>query len=132
MVSPFTSSIISQLQKGANGSHADDTKGMKGAILEWIAPDRENLTPYLSRKSKCGQGFNHELTGALLCPTGLDWSDPQYASFRLPLVIVDLPEISAASRKNFGLERCMFVEITGLTSYTQTLPMTLMTLGKGY
>lgn len=103
---------------------------MKGAILDWIAPNRENLTPYLNRKSKCDRGFNHELTGALLCPTGLDWSDPLYASFPLPLLIYLI--MSAGSKKNFELERCMFVAIIGLTSCTQTLSMTPTTHGKGY
>lgn len=75
---------------------------MKGAILEWIAPGHENLTPYLSRKSKCGRGFNHEITGALLCPTGLDWSDPEYASFPLSSDIVDLPNCSTKEKLRTG------------------------------
>ena len=27
-----------QIQKGANGARADDTKGMKGLIIDWITP----------------------------------------------------------------------------------------------
>ncbi|KAG2034594.1 hypothetical protein BDR03DRAFT_935218 [Suillus americanus] len=39
---------------------SDNTKTLKSAILEWL--------------SDCG--FNHEVTGALLCPADLDWSNP--------------------------------------------------------
>ncbi|KAG1741378.1 hypothetical protein EDD22DRAFT_982206 [Suillus occidentalis] len=47
--------------KGASGAWGNDTKTLKSAILEWL--------------SDCG--FNYEVTGALLCPTGLDWSNPE-------------------------------------------------------
>ncbi|KIK46536.1 hypothetical protein CY34DRAFT_75837, partial [Suillus luteus UH-Slu-Lm8-n1] len=33
--------------------------------------------PHLHRNSKIDRGFNHELTGSLLCPAGMDWSDPE-------------------------------------------------------
>jgi hypothetical protein len=66
-----------QMQRGPNGSRADDTKGMKGVILDWIMPPGEKISPYISKKAKYGRGFNHDVTGALLCPTGLDWSDPR-------------------------------------------------------
>ncbi|KAG2039792.1 hypothetical protein BDR03DRAFT_933075 [Suillus americanus] len=33
------------------------------------------VIPPLSRNIKSDRGFNHEVTGALLCPAGLDWSD---------------------------------------------------------
>ncbi|KAG1736824.1 hypothetical protein EDD22DRAFT_982373 [Suillus occidentalis] len=42
--------------KGAAGTRGDDTKMLKSAI---------------------DHGFNHELTGSLLCPAGLDWNDPR-------------------------------------------------------
>jgi hypothetical protein len=66
-----------QIQKGMNGSRADDTKGMKSAIIDWITPKGQTLTPPLNRRIKSDRGFNHERTGALLCPAGLDWSVPQ-------------------------------------------------------
>ncbi|KAF9238704.1 hypothetical protein BU15DRAFT_88319 [Melanogaster broomeanus] len=46
--------IADLIQRGANGARADDTKGMKS--------------------------FNHEHTGALLCPAGLDWANTEYVS----------------------------------------------------
>lgn len=63
---------LCQLQKGANGSRADDTKGMKGPILDWLSAS-EVLTPSLHRRNKSPRGYNHPRTGALLCPTGLEW-----------------------------------------------------------
>ncbi|KAG1717813.1 hypothetical protein EDB19DRAFT_1899786 [Suillus lakei] len=44
--------------KGVSGVRGNDTKTLKSAILEWLSD----------------HGFNHEVTGALLCPAGLDWS----------------------------------------------------------
>ncbi|KAG1850428.1 hypothetical protein F4604DRAFT_1592842, partial [Suillus subluteus] len=47
------------------------------AVLDWISPKGEVIWPPLHRNSKINRGFKHELTGSLLCPTGLDWNDPQ-------------------------------------------------------
>ncbi|KAI6011922.1 hypothetical protein BKA83DRAFT_4466618 [Pisolithus microcarpus] len=65
------------IQKGINGARADDTKGMKGAIIDWITPKGQSLSPHIPRNVKSGRGFNHERTGALLCPAGLDWTNIQ-------------------------------------------------------
>ncbi|KAG2059277.1 hypothetical protein BDR06DRAFT_979902 [Suillus hirtellus] len=64
--------------KGATGARGDNTKTLKSAILNWISPKGEAIQPPLHRNSKIDHGFNHELMGSLLCPTGLDWNDPQY------------------------------------------------------
>ncbi|KAG1769425.1 hypothetical protein EDD22DRAFT_996534 [Suillus occidentalis] len=63
--------------KGAAGARGDDTKTLKSAILDWISPKGEAIQPPLHRNSKIDRGFNHELTGSLLCPAGLDWNDTQ-------------------------------------------------------
>ncbi|KAG2108888.1 uncharacterized protein F5147DRAFT_773221 [Suillus discolor] len=63
--------------KGAAGARGDDTKTLKSAILDWISPKGEGIRPPLHRNSKIDRGFNHDLTGSLLCPAGLDWNDPQ-------------------------------------------------------
>ncbi|KAJ2911745.1 hypothetical protein MD484_g8668, partial [Candolleomyces efflorescens] len=71
-------SIASMLQKGANSSRSDDTRSLRGAILEWIVPVQgEKLDPVLSRSSKLDRGFHHERTGLLLCPPTLDWSNKE-------------------------------------------------------
>ncbi|KAI5984589.1 hypothetical protein EDC04DRAFT_2873841 [Pisolithus marmoratus] len=65
------------IQEGINGAHVDDTKGMKGAIIDWITPKGQSLSPHIPCNMKSGRGFNHECTGALLCPAGLDWTNIQ-------------------------------------------------------
>ena len=64
-----------QIQKGASGARADDTKGMKAAIIDWITPKGQSLTPHIPRNVKSGCGFHHDRTGALLCPAGLNWNN---------------------------------------------------------
>ena len=51
---------------------------MKGAVIDWITPKGQSLNPHILRNAKAGCGFNHECTGTLLCPTGLDWAHPEY------------------------------------------------------
>ncbi|KAG2740827.1 hypothetical protein P692DRAFT_201842410 [Suillus brevipes Sb2] len=63
--------------KGAAGARGDDTKTLKSAVLDWIVPQGEAIQPPLHRNSKIDCGFNHDLTGFLLCPVGLDWNDSQ-------------------------------------------------------
>ncbi|KAF9236160.1 hypothetical protein BU15DRAFT_89305 [Melanogaster broomeanus] len=67
--------ITDLIQKGTNGARADDTKGMKGAIINWITPKGQSLNPYIPHNVKSGHGFNHDHTGALLCLAGLDWDN---------------------------------------------------------
>lgn len=65
------------LQKGVNSARADDTKGLKNAVIDWIAPPGQALFPPLSRNSKSERGYNHDRTGELLCPAAWDWSDEE-------------------------------------------------------
>jgi hypothetical protein len=69
--------MLKKIQKGASGARSDDTKSLKGSVLDWIAPKGQSLQPSLSHNVKVDCGFNHERTGALICPAGLDWSDPE-------------------------------------------------------
>ncbi|KAF8834204.1 hypothetical protein BDN67DRAFT_915407 [Paxillus ammoniavirescens] len=69
--------IADLIQKGANGGRADDTKGMKSAVINWITPKGQILNPHIPHNIKSGRGFNHERTGALLCPVGLDWANSE-------------------------------------------------------
>ncbi|KAJ3531434.1 hypothetical protein NMY22_g8153 [Coprinellus aureogranulatus] len=69
-----------QLQKGAASARSDDTKSLKGPILDWITPvDGPPLAPPLSRSAKQNRGFHHERTGFLLCPAELDWSQDEFS-----------------------------------------------------
>lgn len=66
-------SNISQLQKGVSTARADDTKGLKGAVLDWIAVKGQKSE--LSRHVKSDRGFHNDRTGQLLCPAAWDWKD---------------------------------------------------------
>ena len=76
--------IFWQIQKGVNNARADDTKGVKGAIIDWITPKGQSLIPHIPCNAKSGCGFNHKCTGALLCPAGLDWNNIEYVPTELP------------------------------------------------
>ncbi|KAH6867821.1 hypothetical protein BKA70DRAFT_1379857 [Coprinopsis sp. MPI-PUGE-AT-0042] len=69
--------VAELIQKGSAGARADDTKGLKGVILDWITPRGQNLQPPLMRNVKTDRGFYHPRTGELLCPTDYDWNDPE-------------------------------------------------------
>ncbi|KAG1813006.1 hypothetical protein EV424DRAFT_1473522 [Suillus variegatus] len=60
---------------GAACARGEDTKSLKPVIIDWIAPLGEPVVPPLPRNSKISRGFNHPLTGHLLCPAELDWDD---------------------------------------------------------
>ncbi|GBE89789.1 hypothetical protein SCP_1701140 [Sparassis crispa] len=69
--------VASLIQKGAASARSDDTKSLKGAILDWITSKGQSLYPPLSRNVKVDRGFHHERTGSLLCPAGMDWSNDE-------------------------------------------------------
>jgi hypothetical protein len=66
-----------QIQKGVSSARSDDTKSMKGAVLDWVTPRDIALNPPLARNVKTARGFHHNATGSLLCPAGVDWNDPE-------------------------------------------------------
>ncbi|OBZ70778.1 hypothetical protein A0H81_09007 [Grifola frondosa] len=68
--------IADLIQRGAANARADDTKSLKDPILDWIGTPGEAFEPPLSRNSKVSRGYQHDVTGALLCPAGLDWENP--------------------------------------------------------
>ncbi|KAF8200969.1 hypothetical protein BJ912DRAFT_843657 [Pholiota molesta] len=77
--------IATLLQKGASSARSDDTKSLKSAIIDWLMPPGESLTPPLPRNVKDNRGFNHEITGSLLCPAGVDWADREQVKIKQKL-----------------------------------------------
>ncbi|KAF7984534.1 hypothetical protein HWV62_13713 [Athelia sp. TMB] len=67
--------VADHLRKGGASARGDDTKGLKGVMIDWITPIGQALNPPISRNSKINRGFHHHITGALLCPTFMDWAD---------------------------------------------------------
>jgi hypothetical protein len=79
-------SYSSKIQKGVSSARSDDTKSLKGAVLDWVFPrdgDTRNVLPLdpppqpLSRNVKTNRGFHHPITGELLCPAGLNYKDAE-------------------------------------------------------
>jgi hypothetical protein len=79
-------SYSSKIQKGVSSARSDDTKSLKGAVLDWIFPrdgDTRNVLPMdpppqpLSRNVKTNRGFHHPITGELLCPAGVNYKDAE-------------------------------------------------------
>ncbi|KAH6914628.1 hypothetical protein BKA70DRAFT_1382966 [Coprinopsis sp. MPI-PUGE-AT-0042] len=69
--------IAAMIQKGANSARSDDTKTLKGAVIDWIIQPDQPLNPPLSRNVKMDRGFLHPRTGHLLCPAELDWNQKE-------------------------------------------------------
>ncbi|KAI0311999.1 hypothetical protein OF83DRAFT_1177050 [Amylostereum chailletii] len=62
-------------QKGINSARSDDGKGVRNALVNWLTPPGVALDPPILPTSKAERGFNHPMTGRLLCPAVLDWED---------------------------------------------------------
>ncbi|TEB26890.1 hypothetical protein FA13DRAFT_1635440, partial [Coprinellus micaceus] len=69
--------MAGMLQKGASSARSDDTKSLKGAVVDWIDAAGGPFHPPLSRTMKQKRGFENDRTGFLLCPAELDWNDPE-------------------------------------------------------
>ena len=74
--------ITSKIQRGSSGARSDDTKSLKGTIVDWITPKGEALIPCLDWNVKHDRGFHHDRTGFLLCPMGEDWNNQESAWFK--------------------------------------------------
>ena len=66
-----------QLNKGADSARGDDTASLKLAVVHWLTEAYPDAQPRLEPDEKTGRGFNHDLTGHLLCPVDYNWEDDQ-------------------------------------------------------
>jgi len=73
----WASCHLLKIQKGIASARSDDTKSLKGVVLDWITPRNKALDPPLSQNIKTNHGYNHHVTGALLCPAEFDWNDAE-------------------------------------------------------
>ena len=73
----WTSCHLSKIQKGIASARSNNTKSLKGVVLDWITPRNKALDPPLSRNVKTNRGYNHLVTGALLYPAGFNWNDAE-------------------------------------------------------
>ena len=78
---------------GISSAKSDDTKSLKGMVLDWITLRNTALVPLLSQNIKTNRGFHHPVTGGLLCSAGLDWNDAeQVPDIHTLLLQCDLPK----------------------------------------
>ena len=69
-----------KLKKGADCARGDDTNNLKQSIAIWLNNQTPHPSPLLTVNDKQKRGFNHDLTGGLLCPVDYDWTDPVYVN----------------------------------------------------
>ncbi|KAI6003926.1 hypothetical protein EDD15DRAFT_2360192 [Pisolithus albus] len=69
-----------ELQKGADGARGDDGAMLKAAVAQWLNESQPPPDPPFSSWEKYGRGFNHDITGKLLCPVDYDWSNADIRS----------------------------------------------------
>lgn len=63
--------LASRIDEGVSSARSDDTIGLKKAIVDFIGP----VHPPIAKNQKCTRGFKHHVTGDLLCPPRLDWTN---------------------------------------------------------
>ncbi|KAF9058639.1 hypothetical protein BDP27DRAFT_1240472, partial [Rhodocollybia butyracea] len=63
---------------GAKNARGDDISRMKRQVAAFLnfRPLGQKADPLLNPETRIHRGFNHDLTGKLICPIHLDWSDP--------------------------------------------------------
>ena len=66
---------MSQLKKGVDGAHGDDANTLKSSVATWLNEQQPPPNPLILAENKWGQGFNHDLTGSLLCSVDFNWLD---------------------------------------------------------
>ncbi|KAH6896068.1 hypothetical protein BKA70DRAFT_1438761 [Coprinopsis sp. MPI-PUGE-AT-0042] len=74
--------VAELVQKGSAGARADDTKGLKGVILDWITPRGQSLQPPLMRNVKTDRGFlSSSDRGTALSHSGSNGQTTSVSSF---------------------------------------------------
>jgi hypothetical protein len=127
--SSLSNKLPLKIQKGVSSAQSDDTKGLKGPILDWITPRGQSLSPPLARNVKMDRGFLHERTSALLCPAGLDWSNIEYTVDVSPFFNISSRDLE--SRKSCAMERCKYWVINGQCFYMQGMTTIQKIRGRG-
>ncbi|KAI0645609.1 hypothetical protein C8Q79DRAFT_1010550 [Trametes meyenii] len=76
-VQQWLESFGAALQLGGSGAKSDDTRSLKGAVVDWLQASLMKASPpiHLVRDGKAGRGFHNDVTGRLICPAVLDWED---------------------------------------------------------
>ena len=68
-----------QWEKSADDAHSDDIKCLALEVANWLnTMDKDHVAKdgdwvYLDPHDRRGRGFQHKMTGCLLCPIEYDW-----------------------------------------------------------
>ena len=121
--------MIFKIQKGSSGARSDDTKSLKGAVLDWITPKGDALIPPLSLEtSNTIEGFTMNAPAffcVLLAKIGITLSE---AVLMLCLVCMMTVAIAGPKRNSEVVSwRCQ--GINGQCFCTKTIVLTLITHG---
>ncbi|KAG6902240.1 hypothetical protein DXG01_000781, partial [Tephrocybe rancida] len=65
------------IDKGILAARLDDKRAIQDKIFSWLAATFGDIALELEGLDKKDLGFNHPLTGSLLCPVNLEWDDQQ-------------------------------------------------------
>ncbi|KAF8422779.1 hypothetical protein L210DRAFT_3325190, partial [Boletus edulis BED1] len=63
------------LNRGADSAHGDDATSLKPIMIHWLMEAYPNAVSGLKFGMKHRCGFNHDVTGCLLCPVDYNWND---------------------------------------------------------
>ncbi|KAI9454727.1 hypothetical protein HD554DRAFT_2031225 [Boletus coccyginus] len=70
--------IFKDLNRGADSARGDDAASPKPAVIHWLTATYPNTELDLELSEKTGRGFDHNITGRLLCPVDYNWQDDQH------------------------------------------------------
>ncbi|KAG6379161.1 hypothetical protein JVT61DRAFT_11601 [Boletus reticuloceps] len=74
---PHLTGIFRELNQGADSSRGDDAASLKRSVIHWLKVAFPHAKAGLEPDEKTGRGFDHDLTGRLLCPVDYNWEDDQ-------------------------------------------------------
>lgn len=93
----------SKLRKGASGARGDDAANLKPAIVSWVLALFVQPVVLLSPTSKADRGFEHYITGRLLCPIEYAWTDETCVIHKLmPARLITWSSSSVVFKETFG------------------------------
>ncbi|KAG6906352.1 hypothetical protein DXG01_014356 [Tephrocybe rancida] len=73
----FIPVLPSHIYKGVLDARLDDKRALRDSLFSWLSDTFGQDASDLQGLEKNNLGFNHNLTGSLLCPVDLAWNDSQ-------------------------------------------------------
>ncbi|KAG8220269.1 hypothetical protein J3R82DRAFT_1363, partial [Butyriboletus roseoflavus] len=64
-----------QLNHDADSARSNDAATLKVTMVAWLMEQTPRPEPVIQSHDKASCGFNHDVTGQLLCPVDYNWED---------------------------------------------------------